>query len=180
MPFKFIALLFLISTCFADSPAPQKDYCINSPNGEYVMVIFHDEKWKDYAVEDEALRKQYKVAGIYTKGGVLISIIQNHMWGAIVTDYGVGFGLGQWASRGNFDEIGYYICKNNETIGIKVQDFIVDTDKLPTSVSHYESIFMLRYHPDMTAVVIVTMESKAIVYNAKNGEIGDLKNHFRW
>jgi hypothetical protein len=173
---RFIILLCaILGNIWADSPAIPQDYVSTSMNGEFIIVIFSDETKPNWSNVDSVLRKKYKTAGIYKKDGTVVSIIDQHMWGAIVTNNGIGFGLGQWALSGDFGEIGYYICKDNKCIGVKVSDYIDHPDRLPKSVSHYKSIYELHYNTEKETVVFITYESKALVYSAVDGSQVDIK-----
>ena len=97
------------------------------------------------------------------------------MWGAIVTNNGIGFGFGQWAYKGDFEEMGYYICKDNKCLGSKVIDFTAHPEELPKTVSHYRSVYSIFYNTEMEKVFIITYENKAIIYSAINGDLVDIK-----
>ena len=168
---KYILLLLLLTDCFADTPATPFDYIKNSPDGNYTIVILSNAD----RGHDVKTRNKYPSSGIYNKDGTLYSKIDKHMWGAFVTNAGIGFGLGQWAKTDDFEIAGYYICKNNETIGIKVKDYIKTPEELPRSTSHYTSIYAIQYNLEKDRVIIITLESVAIVYNAKNGVKVDVK-----
>jgi hypothetical protein len=172
-----LSILFSISfsaSAFSDNPAPQRDYTVTSPNGIFIIVVFCDESWRDKII-DEKIRNTYKYPGIYTKDGLLISRIDKHIWQAIISDNGIGFGLGQWAETDNYDEPSFYICKNNEMKPYKPKEIISNLDNLPRSVSHYKTIYSIDYIIERGQIVIITYESKALVFNHETGEKIDIK-----
>ena len=175
-----ILLLSIFSIGFCDEPKPQRDYIVESPNGMYFMVVYCDESWGSHTVKNQEIRLKYKEAGIYSQDGQLISKIQNHMWGGIVTNHGIGFGLGQWALLDEKDETSFFICKNNKMIGIKANEIISNFDNVPKSVSHYESIFSMNYIDERNYVIIVTYEQKALIYDHETGEVANIKNTRRY
>ena len=176
--FKYIIVLQIALTlfiaavpAFADTPAPPRDYTVETENGKYVFVMLAPpEKWSS---KSPGIRDLYKQSGLYRNDGS-----QDPLWVVYwysFTVYPSSDGkhlvrMGPWAS--STDQLAVAFYENGKEIKqYLIKDLIRDEKKLSYTVSHFFWRSELRYDDKNGLLFLKTKDGQSYRFSVNTGQI---------
>jgi hypothetical protein len=175
-----ILILFPATTVFADSPAPIRDYSVETPNGEFLFVMLAkdiDDSYNQlgYVEEDETLRKTYPESGMYRNDGSNTPLwtVDWNAFGVILSADGRYLvRWGPWPFQGNYFEIAVEFYRDGKLLkSYKVDDLVFNLTALPHSVSHYRWLEDAGEDLENNTIWIKTYEGRHLVFDMTTGKV---------
>ena len=165
-----VAMLFLHTQAFADSPAPPYDFKKVTENKKYVFVMLAPDGW---AEQDQKIRKIYKQSGLYKNDGSSTPLWTVDRYAFEVFPCSDGehlIQMGPWAS--STDQLAISFHKNGKIIkDYQIKDLIKDESKMMHTVSHFFWRSELKYDDKHTVLFLKTADNQAYKFSAITGEI---------
>ncbi len=179
-----VAMLFLHTQAFADSPAPPYDFKKVTENKKYVFVMLEPDEVMlkpdevmlepdEWAEQDPKIRKIYKQSGLYKNDGSSTPLWTVDWYAFEVFPCSDGehlIQMGPWAS--STDQLAISFHENGKIINeYQIKDLIKDESKIMHTVSHFFWMSELKYDDKHTVLFLKTEDNQAYTFSAITGEI---------
>lgn len=164
-----LSLAVLSPASFADTPAPNMEYSVHSPNGQYSVRMVPQDGWGGYGpgegvvykMEGEAPQELWKVD--FYSGEVLLADDGRHL-----------IAFGPWASEMTDKALSFY-DEGKELKTYLIQDLIDEGRVLRTS-SHFlwkdpENAKASWFSEDGSLFTLKLIDASLITFDVKTGEI---------
>lgn len=176
IPILFVMLfasLFSGLTAYADKPAPQIDYMINTENGEYVFVMLAVDE--SYADTDEDIRSLYSYSGLYD-----VADNQEPVW--TINWYAFEVDLssdgqylvrrGPWADTHDYSDLALAFYENGELLkSFEVVNLVAEPEKLSHSVSHYMWLDEKQFDHEKMELFVRTINGEEFMFDVTTGDV---------
>jgi len=170
--FAVIFVLFVLPVqALADSPAPPKDYKLETENNEYVFVMLATPEWAKY--QHSGIREVYPRSGLYRNDGSTTPLWEVYWYSFEVYPSSDGRHLvrmGPWASSTGQLALSFH-RDGKEIKSYMIKDLVRDEKKLDYAVSHFFWKSELRYDDEKGLLFLKTKDDQTYLFSVKTGEI---------
>lgn len=180
-----ISLLILaVATPFslADTPAPPSSYVAQSADGQFLFVMIAPPWSEERAAKIQAIRKKYRVSGLYRNDGSSEPLwaVGWYAYGVIVASDGSHvIRHGPWASSSG-DEAFTFFADGREIRSYRINELVGNPEFLPHSVSHFMWLGNHQLDDSAGTWAIRTLNGEYYTFDISTGEILSSFRLRRW
>lgn len=172
---RLLAVIFVLLAlpvqALADSPAPPKDYKLETENNEYVFVMLAPPEWAKY--QHSEIRKVYPGSGLYRNDGSITPLWVVYWYSFEVYPSSDGRHLvrmGPWASSTTQLALSFH-RDGKEIKRYQIKDLIRNERKRDYTVSHFFWRSELRYDDQKGLLFLKTKDDQTYLFSVQTGEI---------